>query len=269
MVGGGVAEDKSRRRGGPSRTFGPSEPGGRSTRGSRSAGSMGKQGNQGEGATEREAPIPTFRWEEIQKHNVHADRWLVVDRKVYNITKWAYRHPGGHRVIGHYAGEDATVRVWGLSRHLSLLQAGVGSHGSPGAKQIASAEWDMGNKLRKEGKSISCAHPLPRILVPWDSWADLPWGSDFGPWKAAPRWRSERYRTVQDLLRAQGPRSRFFYRVQPEPGTPQRGRPGPRALAPPSRKMAVPGRSGKEQERSQVWDSERVPHSPARLGSRE
>lgn len=101
---------------------------------------MGKGGNQGEGATEREAPLPTFRWEEIQKHNVRTDQWLVVNRKVYNVTKWARRHPGGHRVLGHYAGEDATVRVWGLSRHLSLLQAGVGSHGSPGAKQISSAE---------------------------------------------------------------------------------------------------------------------------------
>lgn len=100
-----------------------------------SAGSMGKGGNQGEGATEREAPMPTFRWEEIQKHNLRTDQWLVIDRKVYNITEWSHRHPGGHRVIGHYAGEDATVRVWGLSRHLSLLQEGIRSHGSQGAKQ--------------------------------------------------------------------------------------------------------------------------------------
>lgn len=68
---------------------------------------------QGEGATARRAPVPTFRWEEIQKHNVRTDQWLVVDRKVYNVTAWAKRHPGGHRVIGHYAGEDATVRVLG------------------------------------------------------------------------------------------------------------------------------------------------------------
>lgn len=76
-----------------------------------SAGSMGKGGNQGEGATEREAPMPIFYWEEIEKHNQRTDKWLVIDRKVYNITKWASRHPGGQRVIGHYAGEDATVRV--------------------------------------------------------------------------------------------------------------------------------------------------------------
>ncbi|XP_012518173.1 PREDICTED: fatty acid desaturase 2 [Propithecus coquereli] len=69
---------------------------------------MGKGGNQGEGATERESPMPTFSWEEIQKHNLRTDKWLVIDRKVYNITKWSSRHPGGQRVIGHYAGEDAT-----------------------------------------------------------------------------------------------------------------------------------------------------------------
>lgn len=69
---------------------------------------MGKGGNQGEGSTELQAPMPTFRWEEIQKHNLRTDRWLVIDRKVYNVTKWSQRHPGGHRVIGHYSGEDAT-----------------------------------------------------------------------------------------------------------------------------------------------------------------
>lgn len=76
---------------------------------------MGKGGNQGEGTPEREAPMPTFSWEEIQRHNLRTDKWLVIDRKVYNITKWCSRHPGGHRVIGHYAGEDATVRLPGGS----------------------------------------------------------------------------------------------------------------------------------------------------------
>ncbi|KAH0512690.1 Fatty acid desaturase 2 [Microtus ochrogaster] len=69
---------------------------------------MGKGGNQGEGSTECKTPMPTFRWEEIQKHNLRTDRWLVIDRKVYNVSKWSQRHPGGHRVIGHYSGEDAT-----------------------------------------------------------------------------------------------------------------------------------------------------------------
>ena len=52
-----------------------------------------------------------FTWEEIQRHANKNDQWLVIDRKVYNITNWTKRHPGGIRVISHYAGEDATVNM--------------------------------------------------------------------------------------------------------------------------------------------------------------
>ncbi|XP_030880702.1 acyl-CoA 6-desaturase isoform X1 [Leptonychotes weddellii] len=83
---------------------------------------MGKGGNQGEGATEREAPMATFSWEEIQKHNLRTDKWLVIDRKVYNITKWSSRHPGGQRVIGHYAGEDATDAFLAFHRDLDFVR---------------------------------------------------------------------------------------------------------------------------------------------------
>ncbi|XP_004683525.2 PREDICTED: fatty acid desaturase 2-like protein FADS2P1 [Condylura cristata] len=50
----------------------------------------------------------TYSWQEIQRHSQEADQWLVVDRKVYNVTDWAARHPGGRKVLNHYAGEDAT-----------------------------------------------------------------------------------------------------------------------------------------------------------------
>nr|WMZ00125.1 fatty acid desaturase 2 [Plecoglossus altivelis] len=49
-----------------------------------------------------------FTWEEIQRHTNKNDQWIVIDRKVYNISNWTKRHPGGIRVISHYAGEDAT-----------------------------------------------------------------------------------------------------------------------------------------------------------------
>ncbi|NXJ84856.1 FADS2 desaturase, partial [Trogon melanurus] len=69
---------------------------------------MGKGGEKGGESGEPEAQIRFYTWEEIQKHNLRTDKWLVIERKVYNVTKWAYRHPGGHRVISHCAGEDAT-----------------------------------------------------------------------------------------------------------------------------------------------------------------
>ena len=48
-------------------------------------------------------------WEEIKKHSTRTDKWLVIDRDVYDISQWCKRHPGGLAVISHYAGQDATV----------------------------------------------------------------------------------------------------------------------------------------------------------------
>uniref|UniRef100_A0A8C3STY3 Cytochrome b5 heme-binding domain-containing protein n=1 Tax=Chelydra serpentina TaxID=8475 RepID=A0A8C3STY3_CHESE len=53
-----------------------------------------------------------FTWEEIglrtgQGH-LQQERWLVIDRKVYDISQFYQQHPGGARVISHYAGQDAT-----------------------------------------------------------------------------------------------------------------------------------------------------------------
>ncbi|TPP60974.1 Cytochrome-b5 reductase [Fasciola gigantica] len=49
-----------------------------------------------------------FSWEEIEKHSSVADRWIVLEKKVYDVTKWQNRHPGGRKIIGHYATQDAT-----------------------------------------------------------------------------------------------------------------------------------------------------------------
>uniref|UniRef100_A0A8C7QV89 Cytochrome b5 heme-binding domain-containing protein n=1 Tax=Oncorhynchus mykiss TaxID=8022 RepID=A0A8C7QV89_ONCMY len=65
---------------------------------------MGGGGQQ----TESSEPAKVYTWEEVQRHCHRSDQWLVIDRKVYNITQWAKRHPGGIRVISHFAGEDAT-----------------------------------------------------------------------------------------------------------------------------------------------------------------
>ena len=50
-----------------------------------------------------------LNWDEIKRHTKSDDKWIVIDRTVYNISEWARKHPGGQRVISHYAGQDATV----------------------------------------------------------------------------------------------------------------------------------------------------------------
>ncbi|XP_043923380.1 acyl-CoA (8-3)-desaturase [Protopterus annectens] len=53
-------------------------------------------------------PSTQFTWEEVQRHCGREDKWIVIGRKVYDISQFCKRHPGGMRVIGHYAGQDAT-----------------------------------------------------------------------------------------------------------------------------------------------------------------
>lgn len=50
----------------------------------------------------------TVSWDEVRKHRAREDKWLVIEGQVYNITEWSKRHPGGSRLISHYAGQDAT-----------------------------------------------------------------------------------------------------------------------------------------------------------------
>lgn len=63
-----------------------------------------------EGPAQLGAPLPTLRWEQIRSHNLPGDKWLVIERRVYDISRWAQRHPGGSRLIGHHGAKDATVR---------------------------------------------------------------------------------------------------------------------------------------------------------------
>nr|AFC78255.1 fatty acid desaturase 1 variant 6 [Papio anubis] len=56
-----------------------------------------------------QGPTPRyFTWDEVAQRSGCEERWLVIDRKVYDISEFTRRHPGGSRVISHYAGQDAT-----------------------------------------------------------------------------------------------------------------------------------------------------------------
>lgn len=53
----------------------------------------------------------TLTRKEVQSHNNKESKWIIIDNKVYDITSFSKRHPGGARVISHAAGEDATVSL--------------------------------------------------------------------------------------------------------------------------------------------------------------
>uniref|UniRef100_A0A8C8YIB4 Cytochrome b5 heme-binding domain-containing protein n=1 Tax=Prolemur simus TaxID=1328070 RepID=A0A8C8YIB4_PROSS len=81
----------------------------------------GKQEANGKQEVPRKS-LNTYTWQEIQRHNQQADQWLVINRKVYDVTDWAGRHPGGRRILTHYAGEDATDVFRAVHLELDVVQ---------------------------------------------------------------------------------------------------------------------------------------------------
>lgn len=52
---------------------------------------------------------PEYTWEEVAKHNKEHDMWVIISDKVYDITKWVDRHPGGVEMLRLVAGRDITI----------------------------------------------------------------------------------------------------------------------------------------------------------------
>ena len=45
---------------------------------------------------------------EVAKHNSRTDCWIIVEKKVYNVTTHLRTHPGGAGLITPYCGKEAT-----------------------------------------------------------------------------------------------------------------------------------------------------------------
>ncbi|RPD61123.1 acyl-CoA dehydrogenase NM domain-like protein [Lentinus tigrinus ALCF2SS1-7] len=68
--------------------------------------------------------LKVFTREEVAQHNKPDDLWIIVDAKVYDVTKFKNLHPGGISVFyaEDIAGQDATEAFYGLHRHEVLLK---------------------------------------------------------------------------------------------------------------------------------------------------
>lgn len=60
--------------------------------------------------SQRDGPR-VYPWSEIVRHTERNDRWVVIEGEVYDVTRWSRKHPGGSKLLGHYAGQDATVSI--------------------------------------------------------------------------------------------------------------------------------------------------------------
>lgn len=84
-----------------------------------------------------------FTWDEVKKHNVPDDAWVVYHNKVYDVSNWM-EHPGGSVIFTH-AGDDMTdifaafhaPGSQALIRKFYIGDLILESNGNKSAKQIA------------------------------------------------------------------------------------------------------------------------------------
>ncbi|KAG6331765.1 hypothetical protein ID866_7326 [Astraeus odoratus] len=63
--------------------------------------------------------LKEFTLEEVAQHNKPDDLWVVIDAKVYDVSRFKDLHPGGISVLVQedVAGQDVTSQFYGLHRH--------------------------------------------------------------------------------------------------------------------------------------------------------
>ena len=60
--------------------------------------------------------------EEVQQHGrLSLKKWIIIDNRVYDVTQWQNRHPGGRRLLAHHTGQDATVSIT-LTYFITIIQ---------------------------------------------------------------------------------------------------------------------------------------------------
>ena len=55
-------------------------------------------------------------------HNNFDDAWIVLYDKVYNVTEYLLKHPGGEDVILEYLGFDATMAFRSVGHSKAALR---------------------------------------------------------------------------------------------------------------------------------------------------
>jgi fatty acid desaturase 2 (delta-6 desaturase) len=83
---------------------------------------MGKGGQGESNGVDVKRQLPEYTWDDIKDKTDNGNRWLVIEGQVYNATAWSRRHPGGSKVISHYAGQDATDAFRAFHNDLNFVK---------------------------------------------------------------------------------------------------------------------------------------------------
>jgi cytochrome b involved in lipid metabolism len=68
------------------------------------------------------AHLPEYSLEQVSWHDRPDDCWIVLNDKVYNVTKLIYNHPGGMEVMMEQAGRDATLAFRSVGHSIDAIE---------------------------------------------------------------------------------------------------------------------------------------------------
>jgi cytochrome b involved in lipid metabolism len=51
----------------------------------------------------------TYTLDEVKTHNSEGDCWIIIDGKVYDVSGFTDKHPGGSSALSKNGGLDATA----------------------------------------------------------------------------------------------------------------------------------------------------------------
>lgn len=91
---------------------------------------------------------------QIAEHSTKGDCWIIYQDKVYDVSGFAHKHPGGSKVITDLAGTDATDQIHQfhangvVDKYLPTYCVG-NTHTTPNAATVAYRA--LGKQLEKEG----------------------------------------------------------------------------------------------------------------------
>ncbi|CEP09878.1 hypothetical protein [Parasitella parasitica] len=126
-----------------------------------------------------------FTVEEVAKHRIDTDCWIIIHGKVYDVTNFLQEHPGGKKVLLKAAGEDAS-KSFDAFHNPSVLQTlaakyeiGQISHGTENEQEeiTTTEELDEQNQPSSENNPLimgeifgdGCPYGDPMWYQDWHS----------------------------------------------------------------------------------------------------
>ena len=66
--------------------------------------------------------LPEISLQEVWEHSTFDDAWIVIYDRVYDITDFVMRHPGGEDVFHGYMGYDGTIAFRGVGHSSAAMR---------------------------------------------------------------------------------------------------------------------------------------------------